>query len=108
MKIAAVLLVAMVVMMGQTHAWRFWRTAGAVAIGALVFGKRDIEGADFQAKYKAAVEDGVFTAEEIKSVFGVADNGVAEFIEAYDMDGDGTIQVKEYETVVALAESMTG
>ncbi|ESO98370.1 hypothetical protein LOTGIDRAFT_159175 [Lottia gigantea] len=105
MKGAVVLLVAMVVMMGQTDAWRFWRTAASVAAGAIFLGKRDVEDADFKAELKTAAEDGVLTDEEIKSVFVLDDKGLDKFKETYDMNDDGTIQVTEYEAVASLAKS---
>ncbi|ESP00481.1 hypothetical protein LOTGIDRAFT_157688 [Lottia gigantea] len=60
-------------------------------------GKRDVRNADFDAAYNAAAEDDVFTDDEIKSVFGV---DVDEFKADYDVNGDGVIEVTEYESVI--------
>ncbi|ESO98369.1 hypothetical protein LOTGIDRAFT_159174 [Lottia gigantea] len=91
--------------MGQTtDAWwtRVERIMPYVPLVISTIGrKRDAGDADF----KAAAEDGVFTKEEIKSVFGIDDKGLAKFIETYDMDDNGVVKVEEYEEVVALAES---
>ncbi|ESO98367.1 hypothetical protein LOTGIDRAFT_231427 [Lottia gigantea] len=119
MKVAVVLIVVLVVMMiGQeTDSWRIRIRRGRkifrkirpyipFVIGAV--GKRQAGDAEFQAKYNAAAEDGVFTDEEIKSVFGVDDNGFVEFKATYDVDGDGVVQVEEYETVVELTENLAG
>ncbi|ESO98365.1 hypothetical protein LOTGIDRAFT_231426 [Lottia gigantea] len=119
MKVAVVLIVVLVVMMiGQeTDSWRIRfrrgrrllrRIAPFVPIVIRAFGKRQAGDAEFQAKYNAAAEDGVFTDEEIKSVFGVDDNGLVEFKATYDVDGDGVVQVEEYETVVELTENLAG
>ncbi|ESO94399.1 hypothetical protein LOTGIDRAFT_239519 [Lottia gigantea] len=64
-------------------------------------GKKDVRDADFDAAYNAAAKDGVFTDEEIKSVFGVDENGFAEFKENFDVNEDGVVEVEEYETLAS-------
>ncbi|ESP00483.1 hypothetical protein LOTGIDRAFT_157690 [Lottia gigantea] len=97
MKITLLLLVVVVMMMGlEVHlAYNPYRVDVRIRRGWL-WGKRDVRNADFDAAYNAAAEDGVFTDDEIKSVFGV---DVDEFKAAYDVNDDGVVKVLEYELV---------
>ncbi|ESO89425.1 hypothetical protein LOTGIDRAFT_234279 [Lottia gigantea] len=130
MKVAVILLVAMVMMMNQeTESWRrFWTRiepvarripvvrqveTGVRAVGRAVravgrffrrWGKREIKDDEFEAAFNAAAADGILSEDEIQSVLGVSADELAEFIENFDMDNNGEISVSEYFFVTASSE----
>ncbi|ESP00486.1 hypothetical protein LOTGIDRAFT_230733 [Lottia gigantea] len=72
------------------------------SIPRIPWGKRNARQADDDAAFNAAAKDGVFSDDEIKSVFKVKDEGLADFYELYDVNGDEKITVEEYESVTTV------
>ncbi|ESP00474.1 hypothetical protein LOTGIDRAFT_157681 [Lottia gigantea] len=72
-----------------------------IPIPRIPWGKRDVQQA-------AAAEDGVLSDDELKSILGVADEGLAEVYEVYDVNEDGVITVSEFEAVSSILENMQG
>nr|UPN66621.1 calcium-binding domain containing protein 2-like protein [Patelloida mimula] len=121
MKFAALLLIfGMVVLMGQeAQSWSWFRrkvvpvlrvipivrrTSNTVTAIRRLWGKRstaDEEGS-FEEKFNAAADDGVISVDEMKSVFGLDGSDLTEFISTFDMNGDGKVEIIEYEIVLTL------
>ncbi|ESP00477.1 hypothetical protein LOTGIDRAFT_230731 [Lottia gigantea] len=72
------------------------------SIPRMPWGKRNVREAEGDAGFKAAAEDGVLSNDEIKSVFGVKDEDLADFYDLYDVNGDGKITVEEYQSVTTI------
>ncbi|ESO91332.1 hypothetical protein LOTGIDRAFT_228793 [Lottia gigantea] len=109
MKLAVILAVAMVMMMGQdVQSWRVrvrrvvrvvrtvvTPTRWGSEVGRIILGKRSGE-AEFNAAFEAATADNVLTADEISELLGLEGQELIAFIAEADINGDGQIDLEEF------------